>query len=997
MKRNQWEKRSSARFAIAFLTAIMMMPFSYAGIAIAEGERKLICGLEEHTHTDACYEKQLICGQDEKEDTTKASTWSFVSTFQTHTHSDQCRDNDGALVCGIAENEYFHTHNDYCKDQDGNIICGLEEKKPHEHTETCYQTERVLTCTIPVGDGAHEHTSECMGYPFICGLVEHAHTDVCYEQSNELVCGKEAHTHGDGNCNKLKLTCENTDIKHVHTDACYTCDKEEHTHTDECYKKLICNLEPHTHSDTCRSTEPQYICGKEPSDGHQHGDGCYINVNKLTCTQLTDHKHSSTCWDENGKLICGQLEVPVFTCTEANRSVTPGQTIAGHKHTDVCYQKTDKLICGKEAHTHSDSCYKTETVANNTQSDVQPTEQTDQSQSVEQTGDQSTQTQTVEQSSDQSTQTQTIEQSSDQSAQTQTDEQSSDQSAQSQTVEQPIDQSAQKQPVEQPVNQSVQEQTADIRGNNTQTTTVKEGVIAGETRESNTGTASDEPARDPNKTYAPDGSEYNPNAGDTDKSGLVAVSGGAQGPSFNITDPVKTDTSKYQLTTARTTGSVKTVSSTGASSGPAGATATTSTDSEEDTDGDDKTDEADDTDGTAYEGVYSIAGGYNVILIGLAESNIQSETWPLLMQRGIVFEDFERGDAPEDTEALLQDGIEGVKQDGTSNYWNSPSAAATAGDLINQFGFYGMMEEEKQTDDAQMLAKTAERITGEGLVMNARNIPFFMDVQFTGNGGQGDTLRQLITELENDGLGGNTVLIFTQTGKEAKGPLVIVHPVVWENMTVETPMKAEDLLTTILSLSGQAKASQYEQLGMPAGKNLLTMEELQGIVGLVPELKAEEEVTADAEETTERDDSEGDTSDSPKFKMPEDVKKNGMPDGIEQEKNRIEINRTKVTTNPNGQGSGPAAPGSDVPKSNGPGGDSSQDDYSAGPGGPGGEPFYSDGPGGSGNGEVSYSAGPGGSGNADDSYSAGPGGTGAGEVYSVGPGGGGSDGGPAHP
>lgn len=56
----------------------------------------LICALEEHTHTDACYEpaaeKAPLCGLEE------------------HTHTEDCYSADGTLVCALPE----HTHTDAC-------------------------------------------------------------------------------------------------------------------------------------------------------------------------------------------------------------------------------------------------------------------------------------------------------------------------------------------------------------------------------------------------------------------------------------------------------------------------------------------------------------------------------------------------------------------------------------------------------------------------------------------------------------------------------------------------------------------------------------------------------------------------------------------------------------------------------------------------------------------------------------------------------------------
>ena len=48
------------------------------------------CGIEEHEHTDGCYESVLICGQEESEG---------------HHHSEACYDESGALICGQEEFE----------------------------------------------------------------------------------------------------------------------------------------------------------------------------------------------------------------------------------------------------------------------------------------------------------------------------------------------------------------------------------------------------------------------------------------------------------------------------------------------------------------------------------------------------------------------------------------------------------------------------------------------------------------------------------------------------------------------------------------------------------------------------------------------------------------------------------------------------------------------------------------------------------------------------
>ena len=72
------------------------------------------CGKEEHTHTEDCYEKKLICGKEEGEGA--------------HQHSDDCYREEPVLVCTTPES-------------DG-----------HQHTDDCYTEEQVMTSTNPDPD-----------------------------------------------------------------------------------------------------------------------------------------------------------------------------------------------------------------------------------------------------------------------------------------------------------------------------------------------------------------------------------------------------------------------------------------------------------------------------------------------------------------------------------------------------------------------------------------------------------------------------------------------------------------------------------------------------------------------------------------------------------------------------------------------------------------------------------------------------------------------------
>ena len=144
------------------------------------------CGKEEHTHSDACYEQVLVCGQEEG--------------AGAHVHTDACYTEvqTDERICGQEESE-GHVHTDACYTNE--LTCGQEESAEHTHTDACYT--KTLTCGQEEGAGAHTHT------------------DACYATERKLTCGQEE---GAG---------------HVHSEACYqtelTCGKEEHKHTLECY------------------------------------------------------------------------------------------------------------------------------------------------------------------------------------------------------------------------------------------------------------------------------------------------------------------------------------------------------------------------------------------------------------------------------------------------------------------------------------------------------------------------------------------------------------------------------------------------------------------------------------------------------------------------------------------------------------------------------------------------------------------------------------------
>ncbi len=112
------------------------------GVAMAN---ETFCGMEEHQHSEDCYETVLVCGKEESEGTTG------------------------------------HTHDESCYEDVPTLVCGLEESEDHTHTDACYETVRTLTCTLEESDGedGHTHTDDCYEKVLTCEIPEHVHTAAC--------------------------------------------------------------------------------------------------------------------------------------------------------------------------------------------------------------------------------------------------------------------------------------------------------------------------------------------------------------------------------------------------------------------------------------------------------------------------------------------------------------------------------------------------------------------------------------------------------------------------------------------------------------------------------------------------------------------------------------------------------------------------------------------------------------------------------------------------
>ena len=150
----KWERVTSLALAASLCASYLLIP---RGVT-AEGE-SYICGMVEHTHTAACY--QRVCGKEE---------------IFSHTHVRECYDEDNHLICTLTERTLHH-HSQSCYFQP-QPICGLEESEEHTHTAECYPADFQPELICGQEDvQEHRHTGDC--YRLVCQLAEHSHTELC--------------------------------------------------------------------------------------------------------------------------------------------------------------------------------------------------------------------------------------------------------------------------------------------------------------------------------------------------------------------------------------------------------------------------------------------------------------------------------------------------------------------------------------------------------------------------------------------------------------------------------------------------------------------------------------------------------------------------------------------------------------------------------------------------------------------------------------------------
>lgn len=307
-----WRHKQLWYKAVTCMAAVVVFCTTYALILPAITMEK-DCTLPEHTHTDECYSQVTAL-------ITKTPICT-VSGQNSHLHTADCFDAEGAAVCGF-DDQIVHQHDENCYTADGELWCQIPELALHIHDTACYEqpadetAEPELVCT------EHEHSADCFeqNKTLICELPDGDTEAVADEAIDEFV--EEAID---------ESADEATDTEVVEADPA-----ESHYHNDDCYlieDTQVCGYESdHMHSEECYATP-------EPAEPTEPAEPLLI-CGEAELLSYTVHQHTDACFEITEQ----PLDTTELTCTNPD-----------HEHTERCYGVWE-LSCGMQEHTHGDNC-----------------------------------------------------------------------------------------------------------------------------------------------------------------------------------------------------------------------------------------------------------------------------------------------------------------------------------------------------------------------------------------------------------------------------------------------------------------------------------------------------------------------------------------------------------------------------------------------------------------------------------------------------------------
>lgn len=297
-QKNRRLRRISAVIAICLAcvaTVALVIP------AVTLEYAKPACGIEEHTHTDACFSQELVCS---------------LPATGAHVHSPECYDPDTLeLVC--EEEATGHLHVPACLDFNGMVVCGQEETV-HVHGPECYElvqpeAESVEGEAVSEDDPAILSEAKDLDLPaaeYVLTCTKesagHVHSSICLDANGNRICGLEEEVTAD----------------HEHDDSCYemvaTCGHEEHVHTDLCFDEIS--------SEVLKDKERKDLEGEDADAADEVQADAAISADELaelTADGLVYENDSMILALEAPEDLEGELKVRI---TEGNAEPTTATT-----------------------------------------------------------------------------------------------------------------------------------------------------------------------------------------------------------------------------------------------------------------------------------------------------------------------------------------------------------------------------------------------------------------------------------------------------------------------------------------------------------------------------------------------------------------------------------------------------------------------------------------------------------------------------------------------
>lgn len=252
---HRFARRCTAMLLVLALVTTLFVNWRLHGVGYS-ATADYLCGYEEHEHTEACYEKVLICGYQEGEPESSAA-----APLPDDVPLDEAFGVDAEPELPEAAEQPAE---EAVQPDDG--LDAENHAAGHVHTDACYEVRRILTCH----EDEHVHTDDCFDpetNALICDQFEHTHSDRCYKTERVLVCGK---TEGEPDTaasaaaqpaapavneeqNTVELPAASAakpvvvEVLHHHTDACYeerlVCTLPEHHHTVDCLTDPLADAE----------------------------------------------------------------------------------------------------------------------------------------------------------------------------------------------------------------------------------------------------------------------------------------------------------------------------------------------------------------------------------------------------------------------------------------------------------------------------------------------------------------------------------------------------------------------------------------------------------------------------------------------------------------------------------------------------------------------------------------------------------------------------------